>query len=74
MKFVSIFPLTSPIAMFARISMGNVQTIELLSSIILLLVCSMLMLKLDAKIYRMGVLMYGTPPKLKNIIKALRQK
>lgn len=74
MKFVSIFPLTSPIAMFARISMGNVQTIELISSIILLLVCSMLMLKLDAKIYRMGVLMYGTPPKLKNIIKALRQK
>lgn len=74
MKFVSIFPLTSPIAMFARLSMGNVSTMELILSILILFISSLLMLKLDAKLYRMGVLMYGKSPKFINIIKALRQK
>lgn len=74
MKFIGIFPFTSPIAMFARISMGNVSTMEIILSVIVLAVTSLLMLKLDSKIYRMGVLMYGQTPSLKNIIKVIRQK
>lgn len=73
MKSLSLFPLTSPMAMFTRIAMSEVPGIEVLLSIIFLILATILIGIIAAKIYRVGVLMYGTKPNLRQIIKAIRE-
>ena len=73
MKTLSLFPLTSPMAMFTRIAMSEVPGIEVLLSIIFLILATILIGIIAAKIYRVGVLMYGTKPNLRQIIKAIRE-
>ncbi len=72
MKICSFIPLTSPMAMFARISMGEVRMYEIVISVAILILSNIGAGLLAAKIYRLGVLLYGNPPKIKNIIKMLR--
>lgn len=74
MRVCSYVPFTSPMVMFARIAMGEVAPVEIIVSIAILFVSTVLVGVLAAKIYRLGVLMYGTPPKPSNIIKMLRSK
>lgn len=71
MQVASLFPLTSPMAMFTRIAMGSPTNIEIISSIIILIVSVVLIGILSAKIYKTGVLLYGTKPKLIDIIKII---
>ena len=71
MKVCSYIPFTSPMAMFTRIAMSTVPWYEVAISIIILIGSTIGIGILSAKIYRVGVLMYGTAPKLKNIIKAV---
>ena len=71
MKFLSYFPLTSPMAMFTRIAMGSVPFYGILISVVLLAGSVFGIGVLSAKIYRVGVLLYGTPPKLTSIIKSI---
>ena len=73
MKILSFFPLTSPMAMFARIAMSTVPFWEIAVSIGLLVAGVAMIGVLAAKIYRVGVLMYGTRPKLPELLKALRK-
>ena len=73
MQFLSFFPLTSSIAMFTRIAISEVPFIQILGSIIILLVSTGLIGIIAAKIYRVGVLMYGTKPNLRQIVKAIRE-
>jgi len=56
--FGSLFPLTSPIVMMARITYG-VPWWQLALSMALLILCFLLFTWLTAKIYRTGILMYG---------------
>lgn len=67
----SYIPLTSPMAMFARISMTTVSPIEIILSVVILIGSTIGIGFLAAKIYRVGVLMYGQKPKLSNIIKLI---
>ncbi|MFI3207914.1 MAG: ABC transporter permease [Eubacteriales bacterium] len=69
MKVASFVPFTSPVAMFARIAMGNVPFIEIIISIVILVLTTVGIGILSARIYRLGVLMYGNPPKLGKVIK-----
>ncbi|MBQ8816036.1 MAG: ABC transporter permease [Lachnospiraceae bacterium] len=73
MKVCSFIPFTSPMAMFTRIAMTTVPFYEIVISIILLIASVIGIGLLSAKIYRVGVLLYGTPPKLGAIIKAIRK-
>jgi uncharacterized protein yhaP len=73
MKGLSLFPLTSPMAMFTRIAMSEVPGLEILLSVALLILATILIGYIAAKIYRVGVLMYGTKPTLAKIIKAIRE-
>lgn len=73
MKICSFIPFTSSMAMFARIAMGSVSTGEIALSIAILVVSAVLIGILAAKIYRAGVLMYGTRPKLRTIWRSIRQ-
>lgn len=67
----SIIPLTSPIVMMTRLPYG-VAWWELLLSIALLIITVVLIIKLAAKIYRVGILMYGKKPTYAEIIKWLK--
>lgn len=73
MKGLSLFPLTSPMAMFTRIAMSEVPGLEILLSVTFLILATILIGYIAAKIYRVGVLMYGTKPTLAKIIKAIRE-
>lgn len=73
MKGLSLFPLTSPMAMFTRIAMSEVPSLEILLSVAFLILATVLIGYIAAKIYRVGVLMYGTRPTLAKIIKAIRE-
>ena len=73
MKVCSFVPFTSPMAMFTRIAMSTVPMREILLSIAILAVSSAGIGVLAAKIYRVGVLLYGTTPKLGAILKAIRK-
>ena len=69
----SIIPFTSPIVMLARIPFG-VPTWEIALSIGLLLLTFMLMAYISAKIYRVGILMFGKKTTFKDLYKWLKQK
>ena len=71
MTVCSYIPFTSPMAMFTRICMSTVPMYEILISIAILIGSTVGVGVLAAKIYRVGVLMYGTTPKIGNIIKAV---
>ncbi|MGI6336655.1 MAG: ABC transporter permease [Eubacteriales bacterium] len=71
MTVCSYIPFTSSMAMFTRICMSTVPLYEVAISIIILIGATVGIGVLSAKIYRVGVLMYGTTPNLKNIFKAV---
>ena len=71
MQVCSYIPFTSPMAMFTRIAMSTVAWYEILLSVLILIASVFGIGVLSAKIYRVGVLLYGTPPKLRSILKAV---
>lgn len=71
MTVCSYIPFTSPMAMFTRICMSTVPMYEILISIAILIGSTVGVGFIAAKIYRVGVLLYGTTPKIGAIIKAV---
>jgi ABC-2 type transport system permease protein len=71
MRVCSYVPFTSPMAMFTRIAMSTVPAYEILISILILIASVFGIGVLSAKIYRMGVLLYGTTPKISSILKSV---
>ncbi|MEG2614568.1 MAG: ABC transporter permease [Alistipes sp.] len=69
----SMIPLTSPIVMIARIPCG-IPTWEILLSLALLYASFVVMVWLSAKIYRVGIFMYGKKPSFKELYKWMRYK
>ena len=74
MLICSYIPFTSPMAMFTRICMSTVPWYEIVSSIAILIGSTVGIGILSAKIYRVGVLLYGTPPKIGTILKTVLKK
>ena len=72
-KFLSYFPFTAPMAMFARIAMGTATTLQAIISIIILIIFFIGVGYIAVAIYRIGILMYGKPPKFNEIVRALKK-
>ena len=72
----SLFPLTSPIVMLMRlpggIGEGGVALWQFFLSIFLLIITFLAIVFLAAKIYRVGILMYGKKPTYKELYKWLK--
>lgn len=72
----SLFPLTSPIVMLMRlpggIGEGGVPLWQVILSIVFLIVTFIGIVWLAAKIYRVGILMYGKKPTYKELYKWLK--
>lgn len=69
--WMSMIPFTSPVTMMARIPHG-VPTWQLILSIIILISTVLAMVWFAAKIYRVGILMYGKKPSFKEWLKWIR--
>ena len=67
----SLFPLTSPIVMLMRIPFG-VPLWQIVTSMLLLIITFIAIVWFAAKIYRVGILMYGKKPSYKELYKWLK--
>ena len=67
----SYIPFTSPVVMLMRIPFG-VPLWEQILSLIILVITFMVIVWLAAKIYRVGILMYGKKPSYKDLLKWMR--
>lgn len=74
LKIASFVPFSSFMAMFIRVSMGDVSTFHVVISLSLLAASTGIMGVLGSKIYQLGTLMYGNPIKFTTAIKLLREK
>lgn len=73
MRVFSWIPLTAPVMMMIRLPMAEVPLVDILISLIGTTLTIPVILWAGAKVFRMGLLMYGKRPALKQIWQALRQ-
>ncbi len=73
LRILSWFPLTAPTMMMLRLPLTDVPLVDIVGSIILLLISIPAFLWLGAKVFRMGLLMYGKRPAVREIMRAMRQ-
>lgn len=69
--WTSLIPFTSPMVMMARIPFG-VAAWEIALSLVILYLSFFAMVWVAAKIYRVGIFMYGKKPSLKEMIRWIR--
>lgn len=69
----SMIPFTSPIVMMVRIPF-EIPLWEKLLSVSLLYASAIGIVWLSAKIYRVGILMYGKKPSIKEMVKWIKYK
>jgi len=72
-RVLSFFPLTAPTTMMLRLPLTNVPVLDIAVSIVILAVTIPLVIWGGAKVFRMGLLLYGKRPGLKQIWQSLRQ-
>jgi ABC-2 type transport system permease protein len=70
----SLFPLFTPTLMFMRISVAVPPFSQIVLAIAISVLFTMFLAWLGAKIFRVGILMYGKKPSLKEIIRWARYK
>lgn len=71
MYVLSFIPFTSPLAMFTRFVISDVPVMELLISILILIVSTVLIAILSIKIYRLGTLNYGNKMSIRALLKRM---
>jgi ABC-2 type transport system permease protein len=69
--FLTLFPLTSPVAVILRMGFGVVPTWQLIASIVLLIVTAVVVTWASARIFRWSLLMYGKRPNLRQVLSAV---
>ncbi len=70
---MSMIPFTAPMVMMARIPFG-IATWEIITSLVLLYISFIAMVWIAAKIYRVGIFMYGKKPTVKELIRWINYK
>jgi ABC-2 type transport system permease protein len=70
--FLSLFPLTAPVAMTQRLVIASVPAWQIAISLTLLALTVAGMMWLAARVFRVGVLLAGQPPRLRDLPALLR--
>lgn len=70
--FLSIFPLTAPVSMTARLVVTEVPAFQIALSIGLLALSVVVAMWIAARVFRAGILLAGSPPKLRDIPMLIR--
>lgn len=71
-RIVTYFPLTAPVISIVRIAIGEITNLEIAITLAILLVTTILFTLAAAKIFRIGMLMYGKSASFKEMIRWLR--
>ncbi len=71
--FLTLFPLTAPISVILRMGFGSIPTWQLLLSIALLVLTSLLVAWASARIFRWALLLYGKRPGVRELIRVIRR-
>ena len=69
---MTMVPFSSPILMPMRYLLGGATFVDVLISVAILVASTYLVVRAAAKIYRVGILLYGKRPGLKELIRWLR--
>jgi ABC-2 type transport system permease protein len=72
-RVISYFPLTSPTMMLMRIPMGSVPLVDIIGSIIVTGISIPFLLWAGAKVFRLGLLVYGKRPRMAVVWKAIKE-
>ncbi len=70
---LSLFPFFTPILMFLRMTLTEVPAIQLAASVFIMVATIFGCIWIVAKIYRVGILMHGSKPKLKDLWRWVRE-
>lgn len=74
LKVFSYIPLTIPSVMLLRVNIAPVPLVDHLVTVTIMLASIFIMIKLSAKIFRIGILSYGGRPTIKEIISWIKSK
>jgi ABC-2 type transport system permease protein len=69
---LTLFPFSSPILMVFRITVQTPPFWQIALSLAICLATTVVVVRLSAKIYRVGILMYGKRPSLVELLRWLR--
>jgi ABC-2 type transport system permease protein len=70
---LSLVPFFTPMLMFLRMTLTSVPWIQLAASVVLMIAAILACTWVVAKIYRVGILMHGSKPKLKDLFRWVRE-
>jgi ABC-2 type transport system permease protein len=72
-KIFSYIPLTTPTVMLLRLNVETVSEFEIILTSSILVLSIFIVTKLSAKIFRIGILSYGSKPTLKEILQWIKE-
>lgn len=72
-KIFSYIPLTIPSVMLLRLNISPVSSYEILLTIMIMILSIIFMIKICAKIFRIGILSYGVKPTIKEIVSWIKE-
>lgn len=72
-RIFSYIPLTTPTVMLLRLNIENVSVHEIILTLSILVLSILIVTRLSAKIFRIGILSYGNTPSLKEIIRWFKE-
>ncbi len=70
--FFSMFPLTSPVAMLIRMGVSDVPIYQIAVSLLILMVSVYFVILASARLFRVGLLMYGKRPAIGEIVRYMK--
>lgn len=73
-KILSFFPLTTPSIMLLRLNISEISSLEIFSTMTILILSIIFMIFISSKIFRIGILSYGKRPSLKEISRWIKEK
>ncbi|WP_260706476.1 ABC transporter permease [Edaphobacter flagellatus] len=71
-RIMSLIPTCTPLLMYLRISISNVPWYDIALSIVLMLATIWAVMWFTARVYRVGILMYGKRPNLPEILRWIK--
>jgi ABC-2 type transport system permease protein len=70
--FLTLFPFTSPLVVILRSAFTTIPPLELLAAFVILVITTLVIMWIGARIFRLSLLMYGKRPSLGWLLGALR--
>jgi ABC-2 type transport system permease protein len=70
---LSLIPFFTPILMFLRMTLTQVPPFQIAASVVLMVAAILVMAWLVGKVYRVGILMHGSKPKVKDLLRWVRE-